>query len=214
MIYRLDTMQPEEIEKRSFEIIESELKRPLPEDIKPIVFRAIHTSADFDYAENLVFSPNAVKQGLDALKNGSRIVTDTNMALAGINKTALKTLGLEAFCFVADPAVASIAKDKGITRSSAAVDLAVQKYGDNLFFVCGNAPTALIRLHEMISECETVPKFVVGVPVGFVNVVQSKEMIIELGNRIHYPYIVARGRKGGSNIAASIVNALMYLLTR
>lgn len=214
MKYQLDTMHPEEIEKKSFEIIASELGRDLPEDTKPIVMRAIHTSADFDYADNLVFSENAVERALEAIRNHAAIVTDTNMALAGMNKTAMKQLGLEGFCFVADADIARIAKEKGITRSSAAVDLAFEQYGENLIFVCGNAPTALLRLRELVRAGMPKPKLVVGVPVGFVNVVQSKEMLIELGDEVGFPYIVARGRKGGSNIAASILNALMYIITR
>lgn len=218
MKYILDTMHPEEIEKRSFEIIENELrnvlKKVLPEELKPIVMRAIHTSADFDYADNLVFSKNVVKRALDALRSGVTVVTDTNMALAGINKAAMKQLGVEGFCFVSDPEIARISKEKGITRSSAAVDLAFEKFGENLIFVCGNAPTALLRLHKLVDDGKVMPKLVVGVPVGFVNVVQSKELLIELGDEYDFPYIVAHGRKGGSNIAASIVNALMYMITR
>lgn len=214
MNYRLDTMHPEEIEKKSFEIIEAELLRDLPVDTKSIILRAIHTSADFEYADNLAFSENVVEDALNAIKSGVTIVTDTNMALAGINKNAMKQLKLEGFCFVSDPEIVEVSKQKGITRSSAAVDLAIDRFGERLIFVCGNAPTALIRLRELILGGGPKPRLVIGVPVGFVNVVQSKEMLIHLCEREKIPYIVARGRKGGSNIAASIVNALMYKMTR
>lgn len=216
MNHTLDTMRPEEIEKRSFEIIEDELRRiwhkELPAEVKPIIMRAIHTSADFDYADNLVFSTDVVARAQEALRSGATIVTDTNMALAGINKMAMKQFSVEGFCFVSDPEIARIAKERGITRSSAAVDLAFEKFGENLIFVCGNAPTALLRLRELVSEERAKPRLVIGVPVGFVNVVQSKELLIQLGDSKEIPYIVARGRKGGSNIAASIVNALMYMM--
>lgn len=213
-LQQLDTVLPDEIEKRSFEIIEAELGRELPEDTKSVIIRAIHTSADFDYADNLVFSERAVERALEVIKQGGIIVTDTNMALAGINKTAMKNLGLQGYCLVADAEVAEKAKREGTTRSAAAVDVAIERYGDRMIFVCGNAPTALLRLRELVLEGRVKPSLVVGVPVGFVNVVQSKEWTIALGEREGFPYIVARGRKGGSNIAASIVNALMYKLTR
>ena len=206
----IEYVLPEDIERRSFEIIESELNgRSIPEKIKPIVYRVIHTTADFDYADNLFFSENAVETALDLLKNGAVIVTDTNMAKAGINKPALGKLGCEALCFMSDPETASAAKANGTTRAAASVDRAAQ-LGKPVIFVCGNAPTALIRLHEHITSGDFRPAFVVGVPVGFVNVVQSKELIIHSG----VPCIVARGRKGGSNVAAAIVNAIMYIITR
>ena len=196
----LEYVLPEDIERRSFEIIESELHgREFPEKIKPVMYRVIHTTADFDYADNLCFSENAVDAALELLKNGAVIVTDTNMAKAGINKTALAKLGCEALCFMSDPETAEAAKLSGTTRAAASV-----------IFACGNAPTALIRLYEHITAGDFSPAFVIGVPVGFVNVVQSKELIMSTG----VPHIVARGRKGGSNVAAAIVNALLYMLTR
>lgn len=206
----IEYVLPEDIERRSFEIIETELGgREFPENIKPILYRVIHTTADFDYADNLCFSENAVETALDLLKSGAVIVTDTNMAKAGINKSALGKLGCEVMCFMSDPETAAAAKAYGTTRATASVDRAAQ-LGKPVIFVCGNAPTALIRLHEHIVSGDFSPAFVIGVPVGFVNVVQSKELIMQDG----VPYIVARGRKGGSNVAAAIVNALLYMLTR
>ena len=206
----IEYVLPEEIEHRSFEIIESELGgREFPDEIKPILYRVIHTTADFDYADNLCFSENAVDIALKLLKDGAVIVTDTNMAKAGINKSALEKLGCEAVCFMADAETAALAKEHGTTRATASVDRAAM-LGKPVIFACGNAPTALIRLYKHISAGDFSPAFVIGVPVGFVNVVQSKELIMSSG----VPYIVARGRKGGSNVAAAIVNALLYMLTR
>lgn len=209
MTIDLETILPEEIEKRSFEIIQGELKKSLNPALAPIIQRVIHTTADFDYAESLYFSDNAIPAALDALNNGARIITDTNMAKAGINKAALKKLGCEALCFMADEDVAAAAHQTGITRAVASINKAVQLEG-RLIFAIGNAPTALIRLHDLINEGHIRPALVIGVPVGFVNVVQSKELIMQLST----PCIVARGRKGGSNVAAAIVNALLYMITR
>lgn len=204
----IEYVLPQDIERRSFEIIAQELGgRTLPEDIRPVVMRCIHTSADFDYYDNLYFSPDAVRIAHTAIKNGVMFVTDTNMALAGINQAALSRHGCEAVCFMADPDVAETAKRRGTTRASAAVDKAA-KLGKPVIFACGNAPTALLRLREHIAAGTFRPALVIGVPVGFVNVVQSKELIIGSG----IPCIVARGRKGGSNIAAAICNALLYQL--
>lgn len=227
----LEAVLPEEIENKSFEIIAEELARmgkTLDPETAPVVMRAIHTSADFEYADNLIFSFDAVKKAHEALRSGATIVTDTTMALAGINKHAMKELGISGYCYISDAEVIAKAKAEGTTRSSAAVDTAFQRHGDNIIYVCGNAPTALIRLNELIKQGRALPKLIIGVPVGFVNVVQSKELIISLneqdnknsicgaqkGEIFGIPYIVARGRKGGSNIAASIVNALMYQITR
>ena len=204
----IEYVLPQDIERRSFEIIAQELGgRTLPEDIRPIVMRCIHTSADFDYYDNLYFSPDVIKLAHAAIRNGALFVTDTNMALAGINKAALARHGCEAVCFMADPDVAETAKQEGTTRASASVDKAA-RLGKPIIFASGNAPTALIRLHEHIMAGTFRPALVIGVPVGFVNVVQSKELIIKSG----IPCIVARGRKGGSNIAAAICNALLYQL--
>lgn len=205
----LENVLPADIESRSFEIIRSELPHPVPEDLAPVIIRAIHTSADFEYADSLCFSEGVMDIARKALKNGATIVTDTNMALAGINRGALEKLGCRKICFMADPEVAAAAKENGFTRAAASVDKAASINGP-LIYAVGNAPTALIRLYEKISSGEMKPDLIIGVPVGFVNVAQAKELIMTAG----VPYIVARGRKGGSNVAAAIVNALMYTITR
>ena len=205
----LDNVLPADIEARSFEIIRSELPHPVPDDLAPVIIRASHTSADFEYADSLCFSEGVMDIARKALKNGATIVTDTNMALAGINRGALEKLGCRKICFMADPEVAAAAKENGFTRAAASVDKAASINGP-LIYAVGNAPTALIRLYEKISSGEMKPDLIIGVPVGFVNVVQAKELIMTAG----VPYIVARGRKGGSNVAAAIVNALMYTITR
>jgi len=209
MNIELEQVTPMEIERRSFEIIESELPHPLDPELAPIIKRVIHTSADFEYADSLCFSPNVVEKALDAIRRGACIVTDTNMGKAGINKKALARHGGEALCFMADEDVAAAAKANGTTRAVASMDKAAS-LDRPLIFAIGNAPTALIRLYELIEEGKLRPELIIGVPVGFVNVVQSKELIMTAG----VPYIVARGRKGGSNVAAAICNALLYLLGR
>lgn len=206
----MEYMKPAEIEKRSFEIITQELgDRQFPEEIAPVVKRVIHTTADFDYADNLMFSPHAVRQALQAIQDGAHIVTDTNMAKSGINKKILAKFGGEVHCFVAEPDVAAEAKQRGVTRSTVSMERAA-KLNVPLIFAIGNAPTALIQLEKMIAAGQLHPELIVGVPVGFVNVVESKERIMQAG----VPYIVARGRKGGSNVAASIINALLYQLVQ
>lgn len=205
----LENVLPADIEARSFEIIRSELPHPVPEDLAPVIIRAIHTSADFEYADSLCFSEGVMDIARKALKNGATIVTDTNMALAGINRGALEKLGCRKICFMADPEVAAAAKENGFTRAAASVDKAASINGP-LIYAVGNAPTALVRLYEKICSGEIKPDLIIGVPVGFVNVIQAKELIMTAG----VPYIVARGRKGGSNVAAAIVNALMYTITR
>ena len=205
----LERVLPMEIEKRSFEIIESELPHPIDPALAPIIKRVIHTSADFEYADTLCFSEDVVAKAHEAIKNGACIVTDTQMAKAGINKKNLAKYGGEVYCFIADEDVAKAAKEQGTTRSAASMDKAAS-LGKPLIFAIGNAPTALVRICELIEEGRLDPKLVIGVPVGFVNVVQSKEMIM----KEPVPYIVARGRKGGSNVAACIVNALLYMLGR
>lgn len=201
----IQRIAPMEIERESFRIITEELgDRRLDPEKAPIIKRVIHTTADFDYADNLVFSENAVQLAIDALKGGAAVVTDTQMALAGINKRSLEKLGGKAFCFMSDEDVMNAAKAQGVTRARVSMDKAV-RLGDNVIFAIGNAPTALIRLKEHI-DAGYRPKLIIGVPVGFVNVVASKELILETD----VPCIVARGRKGGSNVAASIVNALLY----
>ena len=210
MKIKLDNVLPGDIEKRSFEIIGQELgDRKLDPEIEPVVKRVIHTSADFDYYDNLVFSEGAVRKGIEALKKGACIITDTQMAKAGISKPALSVFGAEVQCFIADEEVKAAAKAAGSTRAAAAVDKGAElaSSGRPVIFAVGNAPTALVRLYELISEGKLRPELIIGVPVGFVNVVESKELILELP----VPYIVARGRKGGSNVAAAICNAMLYM---
>jgi precorrin-8X/cobalt-precorrin-8 methylmutase len=206
----LEQIKPMDIERRSFEIITETLgDRPIPADQAPIVKRVIHTTADFDYAENLCFSPDAVAKGLEALRSGCDIVTDTQMARAGINKKILGKLGGEAHCFMSDEDVASEAQRRGITRAIVSMEKAA-KLEKPCIFAIGNAPTALIALKELMESGKVSPALIIGVPVGFVNVVESKEQIMTCSA----PYIVARGRKGGSNVAAAICNALLYQITR
>ncbi len=210
MKIELEQVLPMEIEKRSFEIITQELgDRILEEEKAPIIKRVIHTTADFEYADTLVFSENVVAKALEALKRGASIVTDTQMARAGINKKVLEKYGGEVFCFMSDEDIANTAKQEGTTRATASMDKA-SLLDKELIFAIGNAPTALIRLYELMGEGRLNPALIIGVPVGFVNVVQSKELVIESG----CPHIVARGRKGGSNVAAAICNALLYMLDK
>jgi len=209
---------PAEIEKKSFEIIGGLLAgRDFdPQNIN-VIKRVIHTTADFDYADNLYFSENAVAVALETLKQGARIVTDTQMARAGINKKAAAQFGCETYCFIDSPEVAQTAQSNGFTRARAAVDYAVETLGNPMIFVVGNAPTALIRLYELVTGNVFSPSLIIAVPVGFVNVVESKELILKLrgaGGGSHYiPHIVAKGQKGGSNVAAAICNALLYEVT-
>lgn len=198
---------PMGIEKKSFEIIESEMgphnfsKRELS-----IVKRVIHTTADFEYMKLLYIREGAIDRALELLKGGTTIYTDTNMALAGINKAALKALNCKVECFVSREDVAKEAKEKGITRSMAAVEKAAETGTE--FFVFGNAPTALHKLKELTVQGKAKPKFIIGAPIGFVEAAESKEEI----EKLDIPLITIRGRKGGSSVAAAIVNALMYML--
>lgn len=208
MKVELEKVKPMDIEARSFEIITEELgDAELVPGTEPIVKRCIHTSADFDYAKNLCFSEGVVEKALEAIRNGACIVTDTQMAKAGINKKALARYGGEVCCFMSDEDVAELAKKNGTTRATASMDKAAS-LDKPLIFAIGNAPTALVRLYELIEDGRLAPALIIGVPVGFVNVVQSKELIMQAD----VPYIVARGRKGGSNIAACICNALLYMI--
>lgn len=203
---KLQEVLPADIEKRSFEIISQEIgERQLDPLEEPIIKRAIHTSADFDYLENLVFSPGAVEKGMEAVLKGATIVTDTRMAWSGINKKAVEKFGGRVVCFMADEDVREAAKAEGTTRAVASMKKAASLPGP-LIFAVGNAPTALVALYEMIREGRLNPELIIGVPVGFVNVVESKELIL----RTDVAHIVARGRKGGSNIAAAICNAILY----
>ncbi len=204
----IERLGPMEIERKSFEILTREAGDRIPQDERAMIIkRVVHTTADFDYIENLYFSEGAVKKALEALKNGAWIVTDTTMALSGINKKSLKKNGGEARCFIGDEDVAELAKSRGVTRASVCVDKAAD-LGHPLIYAVGNAPTALVRLYEKIQEGTIKPELIIGVPVGFVNVEASKELILQTG----IPCIVARGRKGGSNVAAAICNALLYML--
>ena len=203
----LTYIQPREIETRSFQIISEELG---PLALSPaeqlVVKRVIHTTADFDYAQTLRFTPHAVEQGIAALAAGATVVTDTTMVAAGINKRVLGSFGGEVRTFIGDADVAEEARARGVTRSAIAMDRAAQLEGPVVFAI-GNAPTALARLARLVSEGALVnPALVIGVPVGFVNVVESKELMMAAP----VESIVAAGRKGGSNVAAAIVNALLY----
>lgn len=204
----LEIVRPEDIEKRSMQIITSELNgRTWPEPQFSIVKRCIHTSADFDYADNLTFSEDAAQIGVDAIRNGADIVTDTKMAAAGINKKKLAAYGGSVHCFISDDDVAVEAKSRGCTRATVCMERGAEIAKEKpVIFAIGNAPTALVRLAELIDAGEIGPALIIGAPVGFVNVVESKETILERG----IPFIVPRGRKGGSNIAATICNSMIY----
>lgn len=206
----IEYLPPEEIEKRSFEIIDEELVKRgirLPVDEELITKRVIHTSADFDYARTLCFSKGAVTTIKELIKNGADIVTDTNMALAGINKKALAKFGGSAYCFMAEEETARIAKQRNITRAAVSMERAAD-IKKPVIFAIGNAPTALLKLYEMMKDSDWRPAFIIGVPVGFVNVEAAKELIRETD----IPYIINRGRKGGSNVAAAVCNAVLYQL--
>lgn len=205
-------VKPEEIEGKSFEIIGEELKQRgivLPKEQESVTKRVIHTTADFEYTDTLVFSEHAVEKARQLIQEGADLVTDTNMALAGINKKVLARYGGKAHCFMADERVAAIAGERQVTRATVSMEMAAA-LGKPLIFVVGNAPTALIKLYEMIEDKTFFPAFIIGVPVGFVNVEAAKELIL----KTDIPHIVNRGRKGGSNVAAAICNAILYELGR
>lgn len=202
---------PAEIEHASMEIIQRELREKgvcLAEENAAVIHRVIHTTADFDYVKNLYFSPSAVERAMETLKTGAVIVTDTNMAKAGVSKAALRKLEGEVFCFMAEPEVAEAARKQESTRAAAAIELAGRRYPKAIFAV-GNAPTALLKLCDLMEE-GLRPALIIGVPVGFVNVVESKERLVETCRRFDVPVIAAMGRKGGSTVAAAICNALLY----
>lgn len=206
----IEYVRPQDIEKRSFAIISKELEEKgivLPKEQELVTKRAIHTSADFDYAKTMTYSDHAVEIAKKLIQNGADIVTDTNMALAGVNKKELAKYGGEAHCFMAEEEVAKIAKERGVTRAAVSMEKAAQIERPVLFAI-GNAPTALIELYEMMQSGKYRPAFIIGVPVGFVNVEAAKDLIL----KTDVPYIINRGRKGGSNIAAAICNALLYEL--
>ncbi|MDF2923316.1 MAG: precorrin-8X methylmutase [Paenibacillaceae bacterium] len=205
--FKLERVEPADIERRSFEIIAQELgERRLDPDHEAVIKRAIHTTADFDYADNLLFSAQAVQRAVKALRDGAHIVTDTQMAASGVNRRILHALGGQIHCFMSDGSVAEEAKRRGITRATICMERAAELTMP-LIIAVGNAPTALVRLYELIAEGRIRPELVIGVPVGFVNVVEAKELIMTAD----VPFIVARGRKGGSNVAAAICNALLLL---
>lgn len=209
---RIEHVLPADIERRSFEIISEELKERgivLPKDQEMVTKRAIHTSADLDYAKTMTYSENAVAIAKELIRNGADIVTDTNMGKSGINKALLSEFGGEVHCFMADDAVAKLAKERNTTRAVVSMEMAA-KLEKPVIFAIGNAPTALIQIYEMMKTSDWRPAFVIGVPVGFVNVEISKELILETD----VPYIINRGRKGGSNVAAAICNALLYELRK
>lgn len=206
----IEYVRPQDIEKRSFAIISKELEEKgivLPKEQELVTKRAIHTSADFDYAKTMTYSAHAVGIAKKLIQNGADIVTDTNMALAGVNKKELAKYGGEAHCFMAEEEVAKIAKERGVTRAAVSMEKAAQ-IEKPVIFAIGNAPTALIELYQMIQSGKYRPAFIIGVPVGFVNVEAAKDLIL----KTDVPYIINRGRKGGSNIAAAICNALLYEL--
>lgn len=206
----IEYVRPQDIEKRSFAIISKELEEKgivLPKEQELVTKRAIHTSADFDYAKTMTYSAHAVGIAKKLIQNGADIVTDTNMALAGVNKKELAKYGGEAHCFMAEEEVAKIAKERGVTRAAVSMEKAAQ-IEKPVIFAIGNAPTALIELYEMIQSGKYRPAFIIGVPVGFVNVEAAKDLIL----KTDVPYIINRGKKGGSNIAAAICNALLYEL--
>lgn len=206
----IEYVRPQDIEKRSFAIISKELEEKgivLPKEQELVTKRAIHTSADFDYAKTMTYSAHAVGIAKRLIQNGADIVTDTNMALAGVNKKELAKYGGEAHCFMAEEEVAKIAKERGVTRAAVSMEKAAQ-IEKPVIFAIGNAPTALIELYEMIQSGKYRPAFIIGVPVGFVNVEAAKDLIL----KTDVPYIINRGKKGGSNIAAAICNALLYEL--
>lgn len=208
----IEHLLPEQIEQRSFEIIDGELKKRgivLPKEQEMITKRVIHTTADFEYTDTLTFSKGAVGIARELLKKGADIVTDTNMALSGINKRSLAGLGGEVHCYMADETVAKLARERGTTRAAVSMEIAA-KIQKPVIFAVGNAPTALIQIYEMMQGSDWRPAFVIGVPVGFVNVEAAKELILQTD----VPFIINRGRKGGSNVAAAIGNALIYELTR
>lgn len=202
-------VKPDEIEKRSMEMISSEMPHDIPDELSDTIKRVVHTTADFDYVDNLKFSPNVIDKALGAIREGATIVTDTNMAKAGINKSSLEKCGCKAVCFMADEDIAQTALKNGVTRAAASMQKA-SKLNGNVIFAIGNAPTALIELSKLIEQEIICPSLIIGVPVGFVNVVESKELIMNSA----VPYIVAKGRKGGSNVAAAIVNSLLYKISR
>jgi precorrin-8X/cobalt-precorrin-8 methylmutase len=200
-------MKPNEIERASFAMIDQEAgSHPFSAEQWAIVRRMIHTSADFEYTRSTRFHSEAVSAGIDAIRGGAAVYTDTNMARTGIRQKEVERFGGSVQCHMATEAVARRAAEKGITRARAAVDVVAHAL-DNAVYVVGNAPTALLRLIELIRQGRIRPSLVIGLPVGFVNAAESKETLLS----VDVPYITNVGRKGGSNVAASVVNALIIL---
>ncbi|MBW2099623.1 MAG: precorrin-8X methylmutase [Deltaproteobacteria bacterium] len=203
-------MKPEDIETLSFKIIDEEA---WPHDYFPeqwrILQRMIHTSADFEYMDTVRFHPESIRAGLNAIRSGKTILTDTNMAKAGIRKKELEHFGAAVKCFINDDKIKKTAKEAGITRAKAAVDASVSIMEGGIYVV-GNAPTALLQIIELVKDKKVKPALIIGLPVGFVNAAESKAALIEMD----CPYISNVGRKGGSNIAASVVNALAILAVK
>lgn len=207
MLENIEIVSPAEIEKRSFEILSQILGDKVFDPVhEPVVKRVIHTTADFEYADILKISDSAVEKGINAIKAGCSIVTDTKMAAAGISRRTLDSFGGRVNCFMDNDDIAAEAKKRNVTRASICIEKAAQDKSNKIFAI-GNAPTALIRLYELIKEGVVMPDLIIGVPVGFVNVVESKNLIKKTG----IPYIISEGRKGGSNVAAAIVNAILYM---
>jgi len=203
-------MKPQEIEDLSFKIIEQEAgEHRFNKEQWPIVRRMIHTSADFEYLDSIRFSNGAVKNGVQAIQNGCKIFTDTNMARVGIRKKETALFGCNVTCLIADKSVAQKAKQEGTTRAVKAVDMACDQIKNGIYVV-GNAPTALLRLIELIKAKKANPALIIGFPVGFVNAAESKDELMATD----FSYITNKGRKGGSNIAASIVNALAIMAAK
>ena len=210
-VNEMEHMRPADIERTSMQIIDGELESRgilLPAENAAVIKRVIHTTADFDFAETMRFTPDAVRHGIRALLAGGTIVTDTNMALAGVSRPGLAKLGACALCYMAEPDIAAEAKEKGVTRAAVSVQRAVREH-PGCIFASGNAPTALTEIVRQMEEGFR-PALVIGVPVGFVNVTEAKEMLLDACLRREVPAIVSMGRKGGSSIAAAILNALIY----
>ncbi|MBN2041899.1 MAG: precorrin-8X methylmutase [Spirochaetes bacterium] len=202
-------LNPAEIEKRSFEIIDQEIEDNIAEENKPYIYRIIHTSADFEYGKITEIHSDAISSGITAIKSGCRIYADTNMIKSGVKKSALEKFGCEIVTSISDEAVAMEAERRGITRSIVGIEKACKDERIKIFAI-GNAPTALHALKEMIFNDKVKPALVIGMPVGFVWAAESKEEIKKTG----VPYAVTNGRKGGSTIAVAFLNALLYQLMK
>lgn len=211
-LWRGTFADPASIEAQSMRLISEELARRKitgrPEEME-VIRRVIHATADFDFAGNLYFTEHAVERGREALRSGTTLITDTNMALAGISRPSCERYKNRALCFMADPGIAARAKEQGCTRASVAMAYGAEHFPDAVFAV-GNAPTALFQLADMILCGQASPSLVIAVPVGFVNVAESKEKILAVCEKHRIPAVIARGRKGGSAVCAAVVNALFY----